>query len=213
VYLTTREVDTTYQDGTRLRITRAGVEVKARKEIVQRRIVDRAGMEALQDSVDRYKAIALTAQQQATAYLVQENAMRARAESAESKLAELTKPKKGIPWWVWVLVPLVLVGVAIALGAGKLIPWLAALKLAPKLIGAFKRKDKPQVYATAHQSNGYYRLYPLPMGWQYQRVSDNNKALTTSQVYDDRSSALDGIQSDRTLYNLPVREAKGPLPA
>jgi hypothetical protein len=81
--------------------------------------------------------------------------------------------------------------------------------------GAFNKKQPKDAIAAApapEPSNGYYRLYPYNGGWQYQRVADNNRATTTSQRYDYRSEAMAGIMADRKLYNLPIREAKYPLP-
>ncbi len=170
--------------------------------------------------VERKRTIALN--EQLRLAQLQIDQLKADTLAKGKKISQLQAPpkKKGLAWYWWVLI---IIGAAVAvvvLAARKLVPWAVVLKAFTSLVTAFRKK--PQAYGSPAfipsgkrvdtTVNGYYRLYPYDGGWQYQRVADNNRATATSQKYDDRSSALAGILADKKLHDMPIKEAKGPLP-
>ncbi len=59
---------------------------------------------------------------------------------------------------------------------------------------------------------GHYRIYKLPNGkWQFQRVSNNYRAICTSQEYEHRQQAFTGMDADKKLSPQHFIEASGPL--
>lgn len=227
VFATQRPIDTVIGKSIRIKIDGAGIQAWSTATHSTTRIIDRRLADAWRDSADALKAQLI---HQSNELAHSESARRFaetgqrywndKADSLQKHIDVLTAPKKkkGWPWWVYLLIVGAVVAIIVS-AAAKKVWWLALLKLVPKVFGLFGKKEKrvPKYESPPPppmKSEGYYRLYPLlGEGWQYQRVADNNRALATSQVYDDRSTALDGIQADRKLFNLPVKEAKGPLPA
>lgn len=177
------------------------------------------------DSTDAERKRSIALSEQLRLAQLQIDQLKADTLAKGKKISQLEAPpkKKGIKWYWWIIGIVALAVVLVVLAARKVLPWMAIVKAFTYIIQAFRKK--PQSYSApafipskpgenrVDIANGYYRLFPYKDGYQWQRVADNNRAIATSQKYDDRSSALAAILADRGLTNMPIKEAKGPLPA